>query len=222
MRVLVACEESQAVCIAFREGGHQAFSCDLLPCSGGHPEWHIQGDAIEQCYLGTWDLIIGHPPCTYLTNAGIGYFNIEKWGDKAKERRRLRDEALEFFIKMYNSPVKKLCLENPVGWVNSQFRKPNQTIQPHYFGDHHLKRTCLWLRGLPRLNGTHAAALDKHHLKPEPRSVNVRKPSKYYHGGEAKKRYFSDYTGPGGAKTGKERSKTFPGIARAMAEQWGR
>lgn len=118
---------------------------------------------------------------------------------------------------MYNSPIKKICLENPVGWVNSVFRKPNQTIQPHFFGDPHVKRTCLWLKGLPRLNGHYDIAGLPEYGKPEPLAIQYRKPSKYYKGGEEKKRYFTDF----GSRNAKERSKTFPGIAQAMADQWG-
>lgn len=217
MKVLVACEESQVVCKAFRAKGHEAFSNDLQECSGGHPEWHLQMDSFEAIKLMDWDLMIGHPPCTYLTNAGIGYFNVQRWGQKAIERSIKREEALRFFIQMYNAPIKKICLENPVGYVNSQFRKPNQTIQPHYFGDPHVKRTCLWLRGLPRLNGHIESALSKDYKKPQPLAIQYRKPSKYYEGGEEKKRYFTDF----GTRDAKERSKTFPGIAQAMADQWG-
>jgi hypothetical protein len=216
LKVLIACEESQRVCLEFRRRGHEAYSNDLIECSGGHPEWHLQMDAMEAIHSQKWDLLIGHPPCTYLTNAGIGYFNIEKWGEKAKERMRKRDDAFAFFMRMWNSPIQKMCLENPVGWLNSRFRKPNQTIHPHYFGDADLKRTCLWLRGLSRLNGSLEAAAHRTHMKPEPIAIHERKPSKYYNGGEIKKRYFTD----AGTRDAKERSKTFPGIARAMAQQW--
>lgn len=212
MRVLIACEESQTVCKAFRERGHEAYSCDIQACSGGHPEWHIMHDAIEVAYSGAWDLMIAHPPCTYLTHAGIGYFNIERYGEKAKTRHALREEAMDFVFKLYKAPIDRIAIENPVGHLNRHFRRPNQTIHPWFFGDPHMKRTCLWLRGLSRLNGSHTAT------PPDPLSVQTRRPGKHYAGGEIKKRYFTDVKSSGSTK---ERSKTFPGIARAMAEQWG-
>lgn len=218
MRVLVACEESQAVCLAFREKGYEAFSCDIQECSGGHPEWHFQEDVFKVINMG-WDLLIGHPPCTYLSNAGIGYFNEDKWGIKATERKLKRSDAFDFFMKLYNCPVPKVCLENPVGWPNSAFRKPDQVIQPYYFGDNHRKTTCLWLKGLPKLVHTihdDLFSVKTHIPHPEPLAVQYRKPSKYYSGGEEKKRYFTDTL-----RKAKERSKTFPGIAKAMADQWG-
>jgi len=212
MRVLVACEESQTVCKAFRERGHEAYSCDIQACSGGHPEWHIMHDAVDVAYSGCWDLMIAHPPCTVLTNAGIGYFNESVYGDKAIKRKHDRERAAEFFMKLMNAPIPKICLENPVGWMNTAYRKPNQTIHPWFFGDPHMKRTCLWLRGLPRLNGSIYAE------PPKPLSIQVRRPGKHYRGGEVKNRYFVDVQS---STSTKERSKTFSGIARAMAEQWG-
>lgn len=211
-RILIACEESQTVCKAFRERGHEAYSCDLQACSGGHPEWHIMHDAIEVAYSGCWDLMMAHPPCTYLSNAGIGWFNVDRYGEKAVQRSIEREKALQFFLKLYRSPIQKVCIENPVGYANTEFRKPNQTIHPWFFGDPHMKRTCLWLRGLPRLNGR----IDAH--QPEPLSVQYRRPGKHYEGGEVKFRYFVDVKS---SQSAKERSVTFPGIARAMAEQWG-
>ena len=208
----MACEESQTVCKAFRERGHEAYSCDLQACSGGHPEWHIMHDALEVAYSGCWDLMVGHPPCTVLTNAGIGYFNESVYGEKARSRKQERERAAEFFMKLMNAPISKICVENPVGWMNTTYRKPNQTIHPWFFGDPHMKRTCLWLKGLSRLNGHIDAA------PPKPLSIQTRRPGKHYSGGEVKNRYFVDVQSGTSAK---ERSKTFPGIARAMAEQWG-
>lgn len=212
MRCLIACEESQAVCKAFRERGHEAYSCDLQYPSGGHPEWHIMHDAVEVAYSGCWDLMIAHPPCTYLSNAGIGWFNVGRYGEKAIERSIKREQALQFFLKLYRAPIPKVCIENPVGYANSEFRKPNQTIHPWFFGDPHMKRTCLWLRGLPRLNGQMDA------MAPEPLSIQHRRPGKHYQGGEVKFRYFVDVKS---SQSAKERSVTFPGIANAMALQWG-
>lgn len=217
MRVLVACEESQAVCIAFRERGHEAYSCDIQECSGGHPEWHLLMDVFEAISLGGWDLMIAFPPCTYLTHAGIGYFNVERWGQKAIDRKLKQDAAAKFFIALWECGINKICIENPVGHMNGNFRKPTQIIQPHYFGDPHVKRTCLWLKNLSRLNGCESAALSRNYAKPKPLSVQIRRPGKHYVGGEIKNRYFTDVL----SRSGKARSKTFPGIARAMAEQWG-
>lgn len=211
MRILIACEESQTVCKAFRARGHEAYSCDIQECSGGEPDWHIMGDALDYANRDKWDLMIAHPPCTYLTNAGIGYFNEVKYGEKAIQRKKLRLEAAEFFMKLMNAPIPKVALENPVGWMNSYYRKPNQTIHPWFFGDPHMKRTCLWLRGLPRLNGSIYAE------PPKPLSIQARRPGKHYSGGEVKYRYFTDVKSSTSAK---ERSKTFPGIAAAMAAQW--
>lgn len=225
MGVLVACEESQIVTIEFRKRGHEAYSCDLQACSGGHPEWHIIADVFEVIqggwfttesgglvYVESWDMLIGFPPCTYLTYAGIAYFNEEKYGDKAKERKALRQSAVEFFLKLYNTEIPKVCIENPVGYMNTILPNGNrQKVQPYFFGDPHVKGTCLWLRGLPKLNGIPGAK------KPSPLSVQSRRPGKFYKGGEVKNRYFVDVKS---SKSAKERSKTFPGIARAMAQQW--
>lgn len=219
LKVLVACEESQAVTIAFRNKGHEAFSCDIQECSGGHPEWHINGDAIEQAYSGKYDLMIAHPPCTYLTHAGIGYFNIDVYGQKAIERRIKQLEAAKFFMELFAAPIPKMCLENPVGFIN-HWLKPTQIIHPYYFGDNHTKKTCLWLRNLPPLHHSKEDNLfsEKTHVESLPLSVQVRKPSKNYKGGEVKKRYFVESKG---SHSSKERSKTFIGIAQAMADQWG-
>lgn len=229
MKVLVACEESQTVCKAFREKGHEAYSCDTQECSGGHPEWHIQSDVLnvinggvmvlqsgERVFIDGWDLMIGHPPCTYLSFAGIGYFNIKKYGEKAIERHRLKDQAMYFFTKLWEASIPKICLENPRGFP-MQTIKPTQMIHPWYFGDEHKKLTCLWLKGLSRLNGSFEIAMNKSKYEPKPLYVHERKPSANYKGGELKARHFTDYV----SRYAKIRSKTFPGIARAMAEQWG-
>jgi site-specific DNA-cytosine methylase len=206
MKVLIACEESQRVCIAFREKGHEAYSCDIEPCSGGHPEWHIQDDVLKHLDKD-WDLIIAHPPCTYLSNAGIAWFNEEKYGEKAIKRKKDRLEAFDFFMKFANAKCEKICIENPVGYVNSHWRKPDQTIQPYMFGDADSKRTCLWLKGLPKL---------------KPTKIVEPKIYAYYKKGKKKGKpiYWCDYK-MFGEDRAKIRSKTFEGIARAMAEQWG-
>jgi len=208
MRVLVACEFSGIVRDAFLARGHDAWSCDLLPTEKEGP--HIQDDVLKYLDCG-WDLMIAHPPCTYLSHAGIGWFNEEKWGDKARIRKVRRVEAESFFLSLYNAPIKKVVIENPVGYMNSHFRKPDQIIQPYFFGDPHVKGTCLWLRGVPTL------MYDKSVPRPEPITIQYRKPSKYYKGGEEKKRYFTDAI----TRDPHIRSKTFQGIANAMVEQWG-
>lgn len=239
MNVLVACEESQRVCIAFREKGHNAFSCDIQECSGGHPEWHIQGDVLKilnpkhiqiidnnsaygfygiqfQTMDGAshkiynkWDLIIAHPPCTYLSNAGNAYFNIDRYGEKAIERYNERTKAAIFFMNFVLADCKCIAVENPVGYMNTHYRKPNQIIQPYYFAtsefdeeNYHLKTTCLWLKNLPVLKRTSQLCA------PQPIKIDNTK--------RKKKRYFTDTNNGSYA-----RSKTFSGIAKAMAEQWG-
>lgn len=212
MKILIGCEESQAVCIAFRKLGFEAYSCDILPCSGGHPEWHIQGDIFKAIESKDWGMLIAFPTCTYLTNAGIGYFNEERYGDKARERKKKRLEAAEFFMQLYNCKIPLVALENPVGWMNSSFRKPDQILRPYYFGEPHQKNICLWLKGLPLIKWDKSKA-----IKPEPIEIQYRKPSKYYQGGEVKKRYITDTT----KKDSVLRSKTFVNMAKAWAEQWG-
>ena len=129
MKVLIACEESQRVCTAFRNRGHEAYSCDILPCSGGHPEWHIQDDVLKHLDEG-WDLIIAHPPCTYLTVTGNRWFNVEKYGDKARKRIAYREEAIELDKKKYNASCHKIAVEDPLGVLSSRWINPSQIIQP--------------------------------------------------------------------------------------------
>ena len=232
MRVFVACEESQTVCKAFRERGHEAYSCDIIECSGGHPEWHIQGDVLavlnptQHCtpvgdvFEGIefktvdgvahtiqpkWDLIIAHPPCQFLTNTGNPYLNVEKWGEKAIQRAKDREEAFEFFMQFANANCDKICIENPIGYPNTHYRKPNQIIQPWQFGHPFTKATCLWLKGLEPL---------KPFVTEKPQNC---------------KSYAWETMIDERGKTiswnselsRKLRSKTFDGIAKAMAEQWG-
>ena len=146
MRILVACEESQAVTIELRKLGHEAFSCDLLPCSGQHPEWHIQGDALQQLNKG-WEMLIAFPPCTHLAVSGAAWFEQKK-----KDGRQ--QEAIDFFIKFVNAPIEKIAIENPIGIMSKIYRKPNQIIQPWQFGNSVQKSTCLWLKNLPVLKAT--------------------------------------------------------------------
>lgn len=224
--LLVACEESQRVCTAFRERGWNAYSCDLQECSGGHPEWHIQDDVlglingncefntvdgIHHIIDGEWDLIIAHPPCTYLTVTGNRWFNVERYGAKAIEREREREEGAEFFMRFVNAKCDHIAIENPVGCMSTRYRKPNQIIQPYWFGDRAQKKTCLWLKGLPNLEPTNMVDAGEFI---NGMSVGA---SAYYAVDENGKRL--SWSDP---RTAKARSKTFWGVAHAMAEQWGK
>jgi len=195
MKILIACEESQEVCKAFRLLGHEAYSCDILPCSGGHPEWHIQGDAVAEAYSGKYDMMIAHPPCTYLSNAGARFLYPK--GVLNKERLALGMEAKAFFIDMLNAPIEKICVENPVQSSVYGIRKYDQSIEPYHFGHPYKKKTCLWLKNLPKLEPTE--------ILEKPQSTKIA----------------GNWFNKGGKERQKNRSKTFPGIAKAMAEQWG-
>lgn len=222
-RVLVACEESQRVCAAFREKGHEAYSCDILEPSGGHPEYHILGDAISILNGGTfrtmdgkthfvdrWDMIIAHPPCTYLTVAGNRHFNVERYGEKAIQRYKDREMAVRFFMTFIEADCDKIAVENPIGIMSTRYKKPSQIIQPYYFGDHARKATCLWLKGLPNLKPTHI--VDYGEIMNGGYSVGAHADGRDASGKWLK---FTD------SELSRLRSKTFPGIARAMADQWG-
>ena len=226
MNVLVACEESQAVCKAFRAAGHRAFSCDIQECSGGHPEWHIMGDALElingKCAafrtmdgkmhgLTQWDLLIAHPPCTYLTVTGNRWFNVDRYGDKARKRIAAREDAATFFMAFVNAPVEKIAVENPIGYMSTHYRKPDCIIQPFEFGHNARKSTCLWLKNLPKLKPTHI--VDAGEILPGGYSVGASANAAKDENGKIMR-----WNDP---RTAKARSKTFPGIAAAMAEQWG-
>ena len=204
MKVLVACEESQRVCIAFRNKGHEAYSCDILECSGGHPEWHIQDDVLKHLNEN-FDLIIAHPPCTYLTVAANKYYNVEKYGNKAEERKKERQKAIEFFMKFTELKCQKVCIENPIGVMSSFYCKPTQIIQPYQFGHSERKATCLWLKGLPALKPTNIVTPDIIKLK----------------SGKTDSRLHYETLNLPAKERAKIRSKTFEGIALAMAEQWG-
>ena len=193
MRVLVACEESQEVCKAFREPGHEAYSCDIEPCSGGHPEWHLRCDALELLKM-RWDLIIAHPPCTDLAVSGAKWF-AEKRADGRQQA------AIEFFMRFINADCEHIAVENPVSIMSTQYRKPDQIIQPWMFGHPEKKSTCLWLKGLPLLIPTNDVS---EYMKTLPKNQQNR----LYHL-------------PPSPDRAKLRSKTFPGIAQAMAQQWG-
>ena len=218
MRVLVACEESQRVCIAFRERGHEAYSCDVQECSGGHPEWHIKGDVLPLlngdctffteggCWIhigGKWDLIIAHPPCTDLAVSGARHF-------ERKQKEGRQQKSIVFFMQLALADCEKVAVENPVCIMSSCWKKPDQIIQPYMFGHPESKKTCLWLKGLPKLKPTKLLEL--------PESGYWKNQTK-----EGQNKLIIDgkwiaYNDP---RTAKERSKTYPGIAKAMAEQWG-
>lgn len=169
LRVLVACEESQRVCIAFRDRGHDAYSCDVQECSGGHPEWHIKGDVLPllngDCnfitqdghwiYIdGKWDIIIAHPPCTYLTISGNRWFNTKRYGDEAEQRWKNRVDGAVFFMQFVAADCDRIAIENPIGIMGKAYRKADQIIQPYMFGHPYSKSTCLWLKGLEPLKPT--------------------------------------------------------------------
>ena len=225
MKVLVACEESQAVCIAFRERGHEAYSCDIQECSGGHPEWHIKGDALlainagaiktqdgNYHYIPKWDLLIAHPPCTYLSNVATRSFSLKCTpAEKVCERLRLRLKAAIFFMRLALAPIEHIAIENPCGVMNSAYRRADQTIHPYMFASSKddaanfvTKRTCLWIKNLPLLVPTY--------LGEKPNNAEL---FGVYPSGKA--RTWEETI----SRSGKIRSKTFPGVAKAMAEQWG-
>lgn len=220
MKILVACEESQAVTIELRKLGHEAYSCDIIECSGGYPEWHIMRDVIpllngrcrfttvdgmEHYIDGRWDLIIAHPPCTYLTVTGNRWFNIDRYGEKAIQRHKDRQEAIKFFMEFANADCQKIAIENPIGVMSSEWRKPNQIINPWWFGDAFEKKTCLWLKGLPELKPTNIVELP---------------PRKMFDSGKSMPSWYAEAWHLPKEERAKLRSKTFLGIAKAMAEQW--
>lgn len=200
MRVLVACEESQAVTIELRRLGHEAYSCDIEPCSGGHPEWHLQVDVLEMLKM-RWDMIIAFPPCTYMTKAGAVRMRVK--GEIVQERYEKAMKAKEFFMRFYNADCPKIAIENPTPMKLVGLPAYDQVIQPYDFGHPYSKRTCLWLKGLPPLFSTEI--MEKY----EP----------YVNGG-SKNAHGNDREFKGRERDSKMRSKTFTGIARAMAEQW--
>ena len=207
MKILIACEESQAVTKELRKLGHEAYSCDLLDQSGGFPEWHIQGDCLIEAYSGKYDMMICFPTCTYLTVSGL------HWNKKQPERAAKTEEALNFVNKLMDAPIELIALENPVGCISSRIRKPNQTINPYQFGDDASKRTCLWLKGLPNLVPTSYV---------EPRIVCGKK--RWGNQMDNGQNICYDETGKivgwNDPRIKGLRSKTYKGIAKAIAEQW--
>lgn len=219
MNILVACEESQVVATAFRNKGHNAFSCDIIPCSGNHPEYHIVHDVIPllngNCsfttqngnrftILGRWDMIIAHPPCTYLTLAGNKWFKPE-FVSRFPNRQKQRNDAVNFFMAIAGADCDKIAIENPVGIISSLWRKPDQYIEPYMFGDAEKKKTGLWLKGLPLLKPTNIV---------EPVIIHCKS-------GANEPRWHMETMCLPKEERSRVRSKTFPGIANAIAEQWG-
>ncbi len=207
-RVLIACEESQAVTKEFRLLGHEAYSCDIIETSGDKPEWHLQQDVIP-LLAQEWDLIIAFPPCTYLTVSGNAWFNVEKYGRKARKRHRDRKRAVDFFMAFANAKCDKVAIENPIGHMSTAWRKPDHIIEPWMWGDLATKKTCLWLKGLPKL-------IPDTTEKPELEYVSYGKNNRMQ-----KWMYDIRCTTVEDGKRAKLASKTFPGIANAMATQWG-
>lgn len=231
--VLIACEESQTVCKAFRKLGFNAYSCDILPCSGGHPEWHLHCDVLgvirdkrgilengEEFILdGEWDLMIAHPPCTYLSVSGARWYYHPDDKDLPIDQRRPhpnfptraqdRKEAIEFFLALANADIPRIAIENPVGIMSKLFRKPNQIVQPYWFGDEATKTTCLWLKNLPDLTPTKIVGKGERVVLSSGKSLP---------------KWYSDSFN---TKISTEmrrtlRSKTFQGFADAMAVQWSK
>ena len=220
MKILVACEESQAVTKELRRLGHEAYSNDIIECSGGHPEWHIRWDALSlingNCTFltddgeihridGKWDMLIAFPPCTYLTVTGNRWFNVERYGEKAVQRSKDREDAIKFFMAFANADCEKIAIENPVGIMSSEWRKPNQIINPYEFGDPFEKKTCLWLKGLPELKPTNIVEVP---------------PRKHFESCKSMPAWYADCWHLPKDERAKLRSKTFPGIAKAMSECW--
>lgn len=229
MKILIACEESQRVCMAFRERGHEAYSCDVINCLGGYPEYHIKQDVlpllngnctfrtcdgVEHKITGKWDMIIAHPPCTYLSNAATRAFSLRATpADKVVDRWDKRAKAAVFFMHFVLADCDRIAIENPVGYMSTAYRKPDQVINPYQFAtsvndteNYVTKRTCLWLRGLPKLttNDLPKPTMDKYYST--------------YSGGYKSKDWCTYNITKDKAR---QRSKTFKGIAKAMAEQWG-
>jgi hypothetical protein len=215
-KILIACEESQVITKEFRKLGHEAFSCDILPSSGGHPEWHLQCDVFEIINQG-WDMMIAHPPCTYLAGSSVQWlshpedralsFNERRPHPKYPNRRQDMLDSVEFVKALYNAPIKHIAIENPVGLLSTRWRKPDQIIQPWQFGDEATKTTCLWLKNLPQLIPTNIVGKGE-------RTV--------FASGKSHPKWYAEALAK--AKTKEERqtlrSKTFAGIAKAISEQY--
>jgi hypothetical protein len=209
-KILVACEESQSVTKILRELGHEAYSCDILPCSGGHPEWHFQEDVFKIINKG-WDLMIAHPPCTYLSVSGARHL-YNKDGTANRERYENQYQALLFVKRLMDAPIPRIAIENPVSVISTKIRKPDQIVQPYMFGDSASKTTCLWLKNLPKLEPTNIVGKGDFMEWIDKKTGKTKRQATWYYEALLK------------AKSNEERrtlrSKTFEGIARAMATQW--
>jgi hypothetical protein len=210
MKILIACEESQTITKKYRELGKEAYSCDLLDCSGGKSEWHIKGDAIEEAYSGKYDMMIAHPPCTYLAVSGARWM-YNKDGSINQERLLNQNKALDFVKKLMDAPIDKIAIENPISVISSKIRKPDQIVHPYWFGDKASKSTCFWLKNLPLLTATNIVSKGEFFEFISKKGVKKRQPKWYM---DALKN----------AKTPEQRrtlrSKTFEGMAKAISEQW--
>jgi len=202
-RVLIACEESQAVTIEFRKLGYEAYSCDTQDCSGEHPEWHIKGDVLKILNDG-WDMIIAFPPCTHLSGAGA-----PSWKQKQADGRQ--QAAIDFVYQIRDANCNLIAIENPTGKLNTTWRKPDQIINPFQFGDRFKKRTCLWLKGLPKLKDTNLVEPKYHYTSNSTRGGKLKDGTRK----KSELPIFKAWT------SAKNRSKTFKGIAKAMTNQWG-
>lgn len=205
-KILVACEESQAVTIELRKLGYEAYSCDLLDCSGGHPEWHIKGDAVAESYSGKYGMMICFTPCTHLAVSGARHFE-----QKIKDGRQ--QQGIDLFMSFVNAPIEKICIENPIGIMSTKYRKPNQIIQPWQFGDKAQKSTCLWLKNLPNLTPTNIVEKGEFFEFTSKKGVKKKMAMWYY-------KALQEAKTP--AERSTLRSKTFKGIAEAMADQFTR
>lgn len=203
MKVLITCEESQAITKEYRKRGVEAYSCDIKDCTGGHPEWHIKGDAIKEAYSGKYDLMIAHPPCTYLTVTGARWLYNED-GTKNIERWKNMYEGLDFVRLLMNAPIDRIAIENPVSVISSEIRKPDQIIQPYEYGHNASKKTCLWLKNLPKLKPTNIVEVEYVTTKTGKRFC----------------KWYWETSQYSGERRRAERSKTFQGIAEAIADQW--
>lgn len=229
LNVLIACEESQRVCMEFRRLGHNAYSCDLMDCSGGHPEWHVQQDCLPllngDCEFvtvdgtshnitGEWDIIIAHPPCTYLTNTQSPYYDRNKWGDEYVDKRiKAREEGFKFFMAFTSVSCKHVAIENPVGYPCTHYRHADQIVHPYYFGNPVSKRTAFWLKGLPKLVPTNMLTRPGGGWKDWYRTPNGK-------WDRLERNEQGKMPSWGSDEIRVIRSKTYPGIAKAMAEQW--
>lgn len=236
LNVLIACEESQTVCKEFRRLGHNAYSCDIQPCSGGHPEWHIKGDCLSamnltehRVFFGEpipvfytedgerhilpyhkWDLIVAHPPCTYLARCGCKYLDENRYGEYAVTRKREKEKAIAFFMAIHDNKCEHIAIENPIGCISNEVRKSDQIIQPWMFGDNVSKSTCLWLKNLPLLVPKVTEKPTIEYVTYTDKKGKLRKIDPFFYS----TRFLPK------EERRKVRSKTFLGIARAIAEQW--